>query len=100
MGTSYCARFRGRQLRSTVSGQLELHEQVHTCVKNQFSDYLTSPDSLTKVAAALFKTTEALACEFTAPTGHAPAWDHFEWRIAQAVAAMQGISSQLAAVFH
>jgi len=51
--------------------------------------------SLPKVSAALCKTTEALASELTSPTNEPPHWSEFEWRIAQAVAAMQGIASLL-----
>jgi hypothetical protein len=50
---------------------------------------------LDKIAAALADITERLACELGAPTEQAPAWGDFEWRIAQAVAAMQGVSSLL-----
>jgi hypothetical protein len=50
---------------------------------------------LDKVAAALADITERLACELGSPTEQAPAWGDFEWRIAQAVAAMQGVSSLL-----
>jgi hypothetical protein len=51
--------------------------------------------SLPKVSAAVSKTTEALAQELTSPTNEPPAWSEFEWRIAQAVAAMQGTASLL-----
>jgi Uncharacterised nucleotidyltransferase len=50
-----------------------------------------------KIAAALGDVTEALARELTLPTDQPPPWADFEWRIARAVAAMQGISSLLAA---
>jgi hypothetical protein len=43
----------------------------------------------------LRKTTEILALELVAPTDEVPAWTDFEWRIARAVAAMQGISALL-----
>src|ERR1700736_3993571 len=52
---------------------------------------------LAKVVTALRKVTEALAGEVAVPTDAPPAWDEFEWRIAQAVASMQGISSVLCA---
>jgi Uncharacterised nucleotidyltransferase len=52
--------------------------------------------SLSNVAAAVRKTTEALALELTSPTDEPPAWSEFEWRIAQAVVAMQGTASLLA----
>jgi hypothetical protein len=52
---------------------------------------------LDKVAAALREITEVLASEVTAPTEEPPPWDEFEWRIARAVTAMQGISSLLCA---
>lgn len=45
--------------------------------------------------AALRKTTEALARELGSPTMQSPDWSDFEWRIAQAVAALQGVSSLL-----
>lgn len=48
------------------------------------------------IEAALRKTTEQLACEVVCPTAHAPDWSDFEWRIATAVAALQGISVLLA----
>jgi len=46
--------------------------------------------------AALRRTTEALARELACPSVATPDWNDFEWRIAQAVAAMQGVSSLLA----
>jgi Uncharacterised nucleotidyltransferase len=53
--------------------------------------------SLSEVALALRKTTEALAQELVAPTHEPPSWSEFEWRIARAVAAMQGVSALLCA---
>lgn len=50
---------------------------------------------LDKIAAALRSATELLARELTAGTDQPPAWDDFEWRIAKAVATMQGIASLL-----
>lgn len=50
---------------------------------------------LDQVAAALRKTTETLAHELVVPTGESPHWTEFEWRIARAAAAMQGVSSLL-----
>jgi hypothetical protein len=55
---------------------------------------------LTKVAAALRKTTEFLARELAAPTDEPPLWTEFEWRIGRAVAAMHGVSSLLCARLH
>ena len=52
---------------------------------------------LGRVAAVLRDITEVLAREIAAPTDQAPHWDEFEWGIARAVAAMQGMSSILAA---
>jgi putative nucleotidyltransferase-like protein len=49
-----------------------------------------------KIAAALGDVTEVLARELTLPTDEPPMWSDFEWRIARAVAAMQGVSSLLA----
>jgi hypothetical protein len=51
---------------------------------------------LKKIEAALRKTTEVLAAELAAPTETAPDWTDFEWRIAQASAAMHGVSPLLA----
>ncbi len=48
------------------------------------------------VAAALRETTERLALELTQPAAAAPDWEEFEWDVARAAAAMQGISSLLA----
>jgi hypothetical protein len=53
---------------------------------------------LNKVAAVLRKITERLALELTAPTHEPPPWDEFEWRIARAVATMQGVSPLLSTV--
>ncbi len=50
---------------------------------------------LSKVTAALLKTTEALASELVSPTDEPPLWSEFEWRVAQAVAAMQGTAGLL-----
>jgi len=52
---------------------------------------------LTQVAAALREVTEVLAREITAPTDEPPPWSEFKWRIARAVASMQGVSCQLSA---
>jgi hypothetical protein len=48
------------------------------------------------IAAALRQTTERLAIELIRPTAVAPKWDEFEWDVARASAAMQGVSSLLA----
>jgi hypothetical protein len=53
--------------------------------------------ALTEISAALRKTTEVLAKELVVPTDEPPPWTDFEWRIARAVAAMQGISVLLEA---
>jgi hypothetical protein len=45
-----------------------------------------------EIALALRKTTEILAQELAAPSNEPPSWTQFEWRIARAVAAMQGMS--------
>jgi hypothetical protein len=58
-------------------------------------EYRKDFPSLKKVSAVLLEITETLARELGAPTDRSPAWDDFEWRIAQAVAAMQGVSSLL-----
>lgn len=51
---------------------------------------------IAKIASALGEVTELLARELALPTDEAPRWNEFEWRIARAVAAMQGVSSLLA----
>lgn len=51
--------------------------------------------SLTEIAGALRKVTEILAHELAAPARAVPCWTESEWRIAQAAAAMQGVSSLL-----
>ena len=48
------------------------------------------------LAAALARTTEALAGELARPGAQAPAWSDFEWCIAEAVAVLQGVSALLA----
>jgi hypothetical protein len=55
------------------------------------------PPPLTKIAAALHKTTEVLAHEIAVPTNEPPLWTEFEWRIGRAVAAIHGVSSLLCA---
>jgi hypothetical protein len=50
---------------------------------------------LRTLQAALSKITEALARELACPTRLQPDWSEFEWRIAQAVAALHGVSSLL-----
>jgi hypothetical protein len=50
---------------------------------------------LREVGAALRKTTELLAFELSAPTWTAPRWTEFEWHIASATTAMNGVSSLL-----
>lgn len=50
---------------------------------------------LPELAEALFRTTETLARELTRPTAAAPDWSDFDWRVARASAAMQGISALL-----
>jgi hypothetical protein len=52
--------------------------------------------SFGSIAAALRVTTERLAHEITHPHDTAPAWNPFEWDIARAAAAMQGVSVLLA----
>jgi hypothetical protein len=52
-------------------------------------------EPLVKIASALRKTTECLALEIANPGNQPPEWSDFEWRIAQAVAAIQGVSSIL-----
>lgn len=45
--------------------------------------------------AALSKVTEVLAKELGSPTQHVPGWSDFEWKVAQAVAAIHGVSPLL-----
>jgi hypothetical protein len=58
------------------------------------NDSLNLPP-IAEIGAVLADVTEILARELTLPTEQAPHWGEFEWRIARAVAAMQGVSSQL-----
>lgn len=51
--------------------------------------------SLRTVERVMRETTEALALECACPTAQAPAWSELYWCIAQAVAAIQGISPLL-----
>jgi hypothetical protein len=55
----------------------------------------TALPRLTKVAEALRTTTERLALELAFPGIRPPVWTDFEWQIAQAAAAMNGVSSLL-----
>jgi hypothetical protein len=48
------------------------------------------------IADALRETTERLAREIATPCADPPRWSEFEWSVARAVCAMQGISSLLA----
>ena len=50
---------------------------------------------LAQVESRATQDTEVLARELTAPTHQEPPWSEFEWHIARAVAAMQGVSSLL-----
>jgi hypothetical protein len=70
-------------------------EPVPTVMENAKHDDLTDFPPLPIVAEALFKITEKLANELGAPTSETPHWTDFEWRIAPAVAAIQGVSSLL-----
>jgi hypothetical protein len=54
-----------------------------------------SEPGMARIAAALRATTETLAAELAEPRRAAPAWTQFEWRIAQAAAALHGISALL-----
>jgi hypothetical protein len=55
----------------------------------------SNPPPLAAIAAALRKTTELLAYEVAVPSSEGPVWTDFEWRVAKAAAAMQGLSSLL-----
>jgi len=48
-----------------------------------------------QIEAALRRTTERLASEFSSPQELAPSWTPFEWQIARAVASLQGITMLL-----
>ena len=58
----------------------------------------TSPDlpRFGVIEAALRRTTEHLAHEVSQPLDGTPAWNAFEWDVARAVSAMQGITVLLA----
>jgi putative nucleotidyltransferase-like protein len=60
-------------------------------------DVASALPPLGQIASALRDITESLAREFSVPTREPPLWGDFEWRIARAVASMQGISSLLCA---
>lgn len=62
----------------------------------RLTDRVGSVPPFRTVEAALRKTTETLARELVRPTRLLPYWSDFEWRIAEAVAALQGVSSLLA----
>ena len=49
--------------------------------------------SLAVIESALIKVTERLAVELTTPSPRPPMWSALEWQIAEAVAALQGLSS-------
>ena len=51
--------------------------------------------SFIAVESALLETTEFLARELSCPGSAAPQWIDFEWRVAEAVAALHGISALL-----
>ena len=51
--------------------------------------------SVNDIAAALRNTTETLAHELARPSAAAPAWTALEWRLAEAAAAIHGVSSLL-----
>jgi hypothetical protein len=59
--------------------------------------HATEVPPFAQVAAVLAEVTETLACELTSATHQPPPWADLEWRIARAVAAMQGVSSLLSA---
>jgi len=59
------------------------------------ADHVPLPP-LATIAAALRKTTEALALELASTTTQPPAWTAFEWRMARVAAVIHGISPLLA----
>jgi len=79
-------RIHGRAPRATLAA-----------TQREISRVSVSSPVLSEVAAALRTTTEGLALELAHPTDRAPAWSEFEWRIARAVAGMQGVSALLRA---
>ena len=58
-------------------------------------DVASALPPLGQIASALRHITESLSREFSFPAREPPLWGDFEWRIAQAVASMHGISSLL-----
>jgi hypothetical protein len=58
-------------------------------------DVLPIIPTINAIRSALLKSTEHLQRELYQPTDVAPVWTEFEWRVAKASAAMQGISSLL-----
>jgi len=58
------------------------------------TDYISLPP-LDAIEAALHKTTETLARVISQSTQDTPRWSEFEWQIAEAAAAMHGISALL-----
>lgn len=55
----------------------------------------TTAPTLAALQAALYKTTETLACELARPSDVAPDWSESEWLIARAVASLHGVSPLL-----
>jgi len=55
----------------------------------------SDPPELAEIERALCVTTERLTAELGTPSRTAPQWSDFEWQIAQAAAAMHGISPVL-----
>lgn len=82
-----------RSCGATPEVELGTHSRMKSSSKGQPQDF----PRIAKIALALGEVTERLAREITLPTDEPPRWSEFEWRIARAVAAMQGISSLLAA---
>ena len=60
------------------------------------SGQLKQSHPISEIASALGEVTEVLAREISFSSDEPPHWSEFEWRIARAVAAMQGVSSLLA----
>ncbi len=59
---------------------------------------LTPLPPLPRVELALRQATELFAAELSNPTGQAPQWNDFEWRMARAAAVLHGVAPLLAGV--
>jgi hypothetical protein len=69
---------------------------THSYMDSRNDGQMKNFPRIAEIASALGEVTELLARELGLPTEDPPQWSEFEWRIARAVAAMQGVSSLLA----